>query len=136
MRWIWLTAILAGTYAHAQTPQQQLIQLGTEFDLLQDSIRDGQISKPRALSRCIVLLPAITKAWKPFSRGDSSLANAFRVFPVKGYSYNAIGGVNGSGYIAKGYNFLTAILIRAILLTIFLSAIKTRIAGKMAITSR
>jgi murein DD-endopeptidase MepM/ murein hydrolase activator NlpD len=74
-----------------------------DFNSLNTKIRDGRISKQEAIKQIQILLPQIKK----YNNRNSgkNIDNTIFTFPVQGYSSRAIGGTNGSGYIASGYNY-------------------------------
>lgn len=89
-----LFVALAGT-AGAQE------KLFLELNRLNTQIRDQAINKEAALRKIKELLP---QAEAYYRAHNSSLSTGW-VFPLKGYNASAIGGKNGSGYIASGYSF-------------------------------
>ena len=73
-----------------------------EWDLLYLKIRDGLISKQEAQEK----LKTLEASLKPlYSRTASLEQNDRLCFPLKGYGPSAIGGKEGSGYQALGYDF-------------------------------
>lgn len=74
-----------------------------EFDELNTKVRDGEISKNNAIEEIKILIPKIKKYF--IDNGGKEYSSDYWVFPVKGYSHSAIGGSNGSGYNAKGYDY-------------------------------
>jgi murein DD-endopeptidase MepM/ murein hydrolase activator NlpD len=89
-----LFVALAGT-AGAQD------KLFIELNALNTQIRDQAISKEAALRKIKELLPQAEAYYRSHSRSSS----AGWVFPLRGYNSAAIGGKNGSGYIAGCYSF-------------------------------
>lgn len=75
----------------------------TQFNLLNTLVRDGLIDKETARSRIKELIPRL-KAYFYANGGTDSPENDW-VFPVQGYHQKSIGGVSGSGYISKGYDY-------------------------------
>jgi murein DD-endopeptidase MepM/ murein hydrolase activator NlpD len=74
-----------------------------DFDRLYAAIRDGAIDREAARERVRTLLPRIRDDF--YARGGRDApAGAWR-FPLEGYAANAIGGKNGSGYVADGYDY-------------------------------
>jgi len=73
------------------------------FNSLNNKIRDGLISKQEALKKIQTLLPQIKTYFYKNGGHDSEKSNW--IFPVQGYASKSIGGTNGSGYIALGYDY-------------------------------
>lgn len=73
------------------------------FDQLNTRIRDQKISRQEAIQLIKKLTPQVTAYYEAHRLSQTSQR---WVFPLKGYTAAAIGGRNGSGYIASGYNFL------------------------------
>lgn len=76
----------------------------SEYNLLNDKIRDSKISTEDALKLLQVLMTKIKSEYYKNGGKDHPLSEW--CFPVKGYSAKTIGGRNGSGYIASGFNYL------------------------------
>ena len=76
---------------------------GGQFDKLNTLIRDGAIEREVARARIIELLPKLREYFR--AQGGTTSAPDEWVFPLAGYNHKAIGGINGSGYVAKGYNY-------------------------------
>lgn len=74
-----------------------------EFDELNTRVRDGEISKKDAIEQIKNLIPKIRKYFT--DNGGKEYTSENWIFPVKGYGSSAIGGTNGSGYNAKGYDY-------------------------------
>jgi len=74
-----------------------------EFNELNTKVRDGLISQAKAQQEIKRLLLEID-AYYLLNQGKKYGTDAW-VFPLQGYGKGAIGGTNGSGYIAKGYNY-------------------------------
>ena len=74
-----------------------------DFNSLNNKIRDGLISKSEALKELKNLLPHLKNYFYKNNGKDINKLNW--VFPVEGYTSTAIGGTNGSGYIASGYDY-------------------------------
>jgi peptidoglycan LD-endopeptidase LytH len=74
-----------------------------DFDRLYASIRDGKIDRQAARDEIRALLPRIRDDF--YARGGRDAAPDAWRFPLEGYAANAIGGKNGSGYIAAGYDY-------------------------------
>jgi murein DD-endopeptidase MepM/ murein hydrolase activator NlpD len=73
------------------------------FDALYAQIRDQKIDRAAALARVRELLPRIRDDF--YARGGKDTPSGGERFPVDGYGAESIGGRNGSGYIAKGYDW-------------------------------
>ncbi len=73
------------------------------FNSFNSKIRDGQISKQEALNEIKILLPQIKNYY--YQQGGLDFAKSKWVFPVQNYNSKAIGGLNGNGYIASGYDY-------------------------------
>jgi murein DD-endopeptidase MepM/ murein hydrolase activator NlpD len=76
---------------------------GVQFDKLNTLIRDGAIDREVARIRIIELLPKLREYFQA-KGGITSSPNDW-VFPLAGYNHKAIGGINGNGYVAKGYSY-------------------------------
>jgi murein DD-endopeptidase MepM/ murein hydrolase activator NlpD len=74
-----------------------------EFDRLNTLVRDGLIDRKRARSRISELIPRLRAYF--YAKGGIDTPESDCVFPVQGYNRESIGGVNGSGYISKGYDY-------------------------------
>jgi murein DD-endopeptidase MepM/ murein hydrolase activator NlpD len=74
-----------------------------EFNELNTKVRDGLISQAKAQLEIKQLLLEID-AYYLLNQGKKYSYDAW-VFPLQGYGKGAIGGTEGSGYIAKGYNY-------------------------------
>jgi peptidoglycan LD-endopeptidase LytH len=74
-----------------------------QFDRLNTFVRDGLIDRETARNGIKELLPRL-KAYFYANGGTDSPENEW-VFPVQGYNQKSIGGVNGNGYIPKGYDY-------------------------------
>ncbi|HEV3141541.1 MAG TPA: M23 family metallopeptidase, partial [Vicinamibacterales bacterium] len=74
-----------------------------EFDALYAAIRDQKIDRPSAVARVRELLPRIRDDF--YERGGVDTPAGRERFPVQGYGAESIGGSNGSGYSAKGYDW-------------------------------
>jgi peptidoglycan LD-endopeptidase LytH len=89
--------------SEAQTGNTRLIELCNSFNALNTKIRDNKINKPQAKDRIRKLAAEIKGEY--YSSGGNNYTVKEWVFPLKGYGYKAIGGVNGNGYQKGGYNF-------------------------------
>lgn len=74
-----------------------------DFNDLNTKIRDGLIDKSSAVEQIKSLLPKIKDYF--YQNGGKESAESEWIFPLMGYSSNAIGGVNGSGYKSSGYDY-------------------------------
>lgn len=74
-----------------------------DFNSLNNKIRDGLITKDIALQEIQTLLPKLKTYF--YKNGGQDFKKTSWVFPVEGSKSNAIGGTNGSGYIASGYDY-------------------------------
>jgi peptidoglycan LD-endopeptidase LytH len=74
-----------------------------EFNALYINIRDGLIKKEDAKKNIITLLSKIETFYT--EKGGKIYNKSERVFPIQGYNSKAIGGNNGNGYSAMGYDF-------------------------------
>ncbi|GAA4902822.1 M23 family metallopeptidase [Mucilaginibacter defluvii] len=91
-----LLLVLALTLGFPQTDRQSVCN---KINALNTRVLNGTIDRKAAVAQFgvwIKQLNAVTAAGK----------HAQWVFPLKGYRANAIGGVNGNGYIFKGYSYL------------------------------
>lgn len=88
-------------------PQYSSVIIGSnpcdEYNVLNDKIRDGLIGKEEALAQIQSLLSQIKTVFN--QKGGQPFEKSQLVFPVEGYESNTIGGENGSGYVASGYNY-------------------------------
>ena len=74
-----------------------------DFDALYAQIRDQKIDRESAQARVRELLPRIREDF--YARGGKDTPPGAERFPIVGYGAESIGGTNGSGYIAKGYDW-------------------------------
>lgn len=74
-----------------------------DFNTLNTKIRDGKIKKEEALQQLQQLFPQLKKYY--YEHGGKAYAPDKWIFPVQGYTTKNIGGTNGSGYIASGYDY-------------------------------
>jgi len=77
---------------------------GDEFNVINTKVRDGTVSKDEAQQIVRELMPRLRDYFYKNSGKES--ARDEWIFPLMGYDASAIGGVNGSGYIEKGYDYL------------------------------
>lgn len=74
-----------------------------DFNTLNTQVRDGLISREEAQAKIRDLIPAIREYF--YANGGTDSHYEDWVFPLQGYDASAIGGVNGSGYKPKGYDY-------------------------------
>jgi murein DD-endopeptidase MepM/ murein hydrolase activator NlpD len=74
-----------------------------ELEALNNKVRDGLIKTPEALTQLKTML-SHTARFYTHEGGKTDDQGAW-VFPLAGYNAKAIGGKNGNGYIASGYNY-------------------------------
>jgi len=75
------------------------------YNQLNTAIRDQTIPKKEAQKQARLLLAAIARNFMEQEKGIAFPMT--KVFPLEGYTYKAIGGKNGSGYISAGYDFFS-----------------------------
>jgi hypothetical protein len=83
--------------------QNTLVLVCKKYEKLNNQIRDGKIEFSSALKEIQNIIPIIKTEY--FRLGGKDWGKKFWVFPLQHYSYKAIGGRNGNGYIPNGYNF-------------------------------
>lgn len=94
------TVLAAIVHVHAQpAPDNPCV----DFDRLYAAIRDLKIDRQLARREVRALLPRIRDYFN--SRGGTLTPPAAWRFPLDGYTADAIGGRNGSGYVADGYDY-------------------------------
>jgi peptidoglycan LD-endopeptidase LytH len=81
----------------------KLVELCNDFNALNTNIRDNKISKSQAKEQVKKLIEQIKNEYA--ASGGHNYTTQDWVFPLKGYGYKAIGGVNGNGYQKGGYDF-------------------------------
>ncbi len=74
-----------------------------EFDQINTQVRDGLIDKEEAKKKISELIPKLKEYF--YVKGGKDFKQSELVFPLLGYGSKSIGGINGSGYIASGYNY-------------------------------
>jgi hypothetical protein len=74
-----------------------------KFNVLNTKIRDGLITQDEAQNSIRQLVPEVNEYFA--AHGGIVSSEDDWVFPLRGYNSSSIGGVNGSGYNAKGYNY-------------------------------
>ncbi|MFN0202250.1 MAG: hypothetical protein ACKVTZ_12055, partial [Bacteroidia bacterium] len=87
----------------AEKQPAHLLSLATEFNDLNTQIRDGLIAKAAAKKEIARLIPLLKKEYQ--AAGGKNYGKTSWVFPLQGYTKSAIGGKNGSGYVATGYDY-------------------------------
>src|SRR6185369_1152573 len=103
-----VTVISTGFLKHAgpsavSYQQPGLQNLCKQFDAVNTLVRDRKIAKTIALKQLQRIMPAIQSVYNKTS-GIAATEHYF-VFPLKGYKPNVIGGSNGNGYVANGYDY-------------------------------
>lgn len=91
------TVLLHSSALFAANPDS-LMKYCQAFDVLNKEVRDGKIEKTAAKEKFSYIIQKIEKF-----AGKTNPVEA--VFPLKGYNSKVIGGQNGEGYIAGGYNY-------------------------------
>ena len=102
-----LIALMACGGAGVKTAQQGdavVADSCVDFNTVIAGIRDGSLKKEEAMAQMLLLLPQVKDYYYKYGGKDEPKSKW--VFPLKGYNANAIGGTNGSGYVAAGYKFL------------------------------
>jgi peptidoglycan LD-endopeptidase LytH len=74
-----------------------------DFNTLNSQVRDGLISREDARNKIRELLLEIKEYY--YQNGGKDISDKEWVFPLKGYTSASIGGVNGSGYQPKSYDY-------------------------------
>lgn len=74
-----------------------------QFNALNTEVRDALISKEDARDKIRDLLPKIKDYFS--QNGGVEITDKDWVFPLQGYTSAAIGGINGSGYQPKGFDY-------------------------------
>lgn len=74
-----------------------------EYNKVNTQILESRIDPSSAKNKIIELIPEITTYF--YALGGTASTKKEWVFPVKGYTATSIGGTNGSGFIANGYNY-------------------------------
>ncbi len=82
---------------------QENIHLCVDFNALNIKIRDRQINKADGLRQMQHLLPEIKKYY--YAHANKGFKADTWVFPLSGYNAKAVGGKNGDGFIASGYDY-------------------------------
>jgi len=90
-------------YAEAQTASARLVELCKEFNELNTNIRDNNINKPKAKEQLRILIEQIRNEY--YAAGGKDYMTGDWVFPLKGYGYKSIGGIDGNGYKEAGYDY-------------------------------
>jgi murein DD-endopeptidase MepM/ murein hydrolase activator NlpD len=94
-----LTIALYAAVAAAQAPANPCV----EFDRLYAKIRDQQIDHASAQAQVRALVPRV-RGYFDAHGGVTTPPDAWR-FPLARYGAESIGGKNGSGYVADGYDY-------------------------------
>jgi len=87
----------------ARTASSRMVELCNEFNGLNTSIRDNKISKSLAKEQFKSRIERIRNEY--YVSGGKDYTTNDWVFPLKGHSHKAIGGVNGNGYKQTGYDY-------------------------------
>lgn len=87
--------------AHAAS--SGIVELCNEFNELNTSIRDNKISKSLAKEQFKSRIEQIRNEY--YVSGGKDYTTNDWVFPLKGHSHKAIGGVYGNGYKRSGYDY-------------------------------
>jgi murein DD-endopeptidase MepM/ murein hydrolase activator NlpD len=95
-----IAAILLLTlFSTISTFAQSLLQVCNRINQLNNQITSGTISRQQAATQFAGLFVQL-------QRSAPAMQAHTWIFPLQGYSVNAIGGTHGSGYTDKGYSFL------------------------------
>ena len=101
MKWIWVLIIMVcGNVVHGQ---QGSVNVCNEFNTLTTRIRDRKIDRKSALVAIQELLPRVKEYY--YKHGGMDDHDKTWHFPMDGYTAKSAGGVNGSGYVASGYDY-------------------------------
>ncbi len=92
-----LAIILFSSALHAQS------NVCDQFNELNTQIRDGLISRDDAVNKVRELLPKIKDYFS--QNGGTETTDKDWIFPLKSYTSASIGGINGSGYQPKGFDY-------------------------------
>ncbi len=106
--------IFFGCYSCNENKRKELVAIASsvisisvdtcaDFNTPNDKIRDQLISKEEALDQVQKLLPKLKTYF--YGNNGHDFPKSTWAFPVQGYNSKAIGGTNGSGYIAAGYDY-------------------------------
>jgi murein DD-endopeptidase MepM/ murein hydrolase activator NlpD len=87
----------------AQRASTKMVELCNEFSGLNTNIRDNKIKKPQAKEQLRAVIEQIRNEY--YASGGQNYTTNDWVFPLKGYGYKTIGGVNGNGYQQSGYDY-------------------------------
>ena len=98
-----LMAFTLATEIRADEPSSKLLDLCRDFNTLNTKVRDNNIKKTEAKNQFKNMIEAIRKEY--YASGGRDYSDSNWVFPLKGYGYKAIGGVNGNGYQKGGYDY-------------------------------
>jgi peptidoglycan LD-endopeptidase LytH len=81
----------------------KMVKLCNEFNGLNTNIRNNKIKKPQAKEQVRALIEEMRNEY--YASGGQNFTTKDWVFPLKGYGYKAIGGVNSNGYQKGGYDY-------------------------------
>lgn len=79
--------------------------LSSRFNVFNNLIRDGLISKTDACSRLSILLAGLRTEY--YQRGGSDYPSTMWVFPVAGYGVSAIDKGRNHGFVPNGYDYFS-----------------------------
>jgi murein DD-endopeptidase MepM/ murein hydrolase activator NlpD len=100
--WVPILIILTPFHPFSSSLMISQIDPAKEWNLLYLKIRDRLISKHEALKA----LTSLERQLKENYPKDANRDDEGRLcFPLRGYTFHSIGGKNGSGYQAQGYDF-------------------------------
>ena len=81
----------------------KLVELCQSYERLNKLIRDNKINSSLALKEIQIQIPKIKQEY--YKHGGKGWKENTCFFPLQGYKPSAIGGKNGSGYLAGKYDF-------------------------------
>lgn len=96
-----LLLLACGKSAPAPPPPPPVATI--DFNSLNIHIRDRLITRDSAQHQLRLLLPQLAALF--YQKGGAHADHSTWRFPLAGYNARAIGGTNGSGYIATGYDY-------------------------------
>lgn len=100
-RLVWVLVFMV--WVNALQGQQGSANVCNEFNTLNTKIRDRKIDKHNALIAIQELLPHVKEYY--YKHGGNDDPDKTLYFPMEGYSAKSAGGMNGSGYVASGYDY-------------------------------
>jgi len=107
---IWLSLAVAlllmqacSVTGNAEETGTRMVELCNDFNRLNSAIRDNRINRSRAKAEFRSLIDQIGKEY--YATGRREYLSEEWVFPLQGYGYKAIGGINGNGYQKGGYDY-------------------------------